>query len=65
MIDLKEIKEAIKQIDVEDNECAHIREDNLYLEFIDLVSKCDDINLSEMAKELLKTQDMAFSRWYA
>lgn len=48
-----------------DSEIAHGREDDLYLEFIQYVSSLDIPDVSNVAKVILRTQDMPFERWYA
>lgn len=47
-----------------DNEVAHVCEDDLKDEFIEFVAERDD-ELGELAKEVLKVNDLDFVRWYA
>jgi hypothetical protein len=73
------IEEIQKTALADDDPRAHILEDTLYEEFARHVAAlCDDphwadnyyhldgkiIELCEMAKELIKTQDIDFGRWY-
>jgi len=44
---------------------GHVLEDELYREFIEFVSKSDHSKLSAMAKEVLKTKEIGFIRYYA
>ena len=47
-----------------DDEVAHAKEDILYKTFIEFVSKRND-KLGEIARILLSTKDIDFSRWCA
>ena len=58
-----EVLAAIEKHDG-DNEVQHAIEDALYEKFVAWVSTLD-IPAAEVAKEVLKTKDMDFSRWYA
>lgn len=69
------IKEKIAEIESikGDAERAHSKEDELYGEFVKYVSDFNPypdndfylLNLIEMAKEILKTNDIRFPRWCA
>ena len=51
-----------------DDETAHVLEDDLYTSFIMSIidGNIDTIeSAKEIAKEIIKTQDFNFSRWYA
>jgi hypothetical protein len=48
-----------------DNESAHFNEDSLYEDFVIYIAKEGTGELAELAKEILKTQDIKFDRWYA
>ena len=56
------IDEIKKEMD--DPEVAHGMEDDLYAEFIEHISKRED-SLGEMAKLVLTTEGLDFSRWFA
>jgi len=64
---LEGIRKAVKQIEdcAEDFEVAHGLEDTLHLTFIDHVANCNNHTLSEMAKEVLKTEKIKFERFCA
>lgn len=79
-MNLNYIKEKIAEIESikDDDERAHIKEDELYGEFVKFVSdiKPDTdensarrflelLDLIDMAKEILKTNDIRFARWCA
>ena len=72
-MDIEEIKGAVSDIaaqaggseDEVDPEAAHFLEDRLMRQFILHVSQSGLGELSEMASEVLKTQDIRFPRWYA
>jgi hypothetical protein len=63
---LLEIKNLIHDIRLckGDPEAAHIKEDDLYEYFIRFVSQRND-GIGEMAKAILVTKNISFSRWYA
>ena len=72
VVSLRTIKEvrktvkAIRKLGKVDPEKAHVMEDELYLSFIRSVAFdgcCDRVN--EMAKEVLKADDIEFPRWCA
>ena len=48
-----------------DDESAHSAEDGLRAEFIALVAEVGSPELAEMAREVLKTDDIRFCRWCA
>lgn len=67
-MNLEEIEKARQQIIIEkdeDDEAAHILEDNLREDFIKHVSKCEDEQLAEMAKLILSIKDIEFIRWHS
>lgn len=74
-MDIKIIKDRVAEIGVPgkeeegDNECRHIMEDELYIDFIEYIAKTDNLpNISQlklMAQEVLKAKDIHFTRWYA
>jgi hypothetical protein len=67
MMDIQEILSRVAKIEEEswDDEVAHIKEDELRRDFIKHVAESGDKNLAEMASEVLKTEDIDFSRWCA
>lgn len=64
---LDEIKKAVQHIEdiAGDNESAHGEEDSLRAAFIAYVAETADGELAEMSREVLKTDDINFARWYA
>lgn len=54
--------ERIKSIS-DNDEAAHGAEDMLRWQFIAYVAECEHPELSNMAKEILKTDDIEFERW--
>ncbi len=48
-----------------DNEMAHVLEDGLYIDFVQHVAANGPTELAAMAKEVLKTRELSFDRWYA
>ena len=62
-----EVKAWVAKIDAgkDDDECAHCDEDDLHEAFIRLVAEVGDPALKELATEVLKTDDISFSRWCA
>jgi hypothetical protein len=61
---IKQQVELIKQSS-SDYEAAHSMEDDLYAEFIHHVADGDFGELSEKAREILKTQTFGFARYCA
>lgn len=59
---LKAVKE-IKRIS-DDDETAHIREDELYTEFVEFIA-AQGGDVGEIAKVVLSTHKIRFSRWCA
>ena len=47
-----------------DDECAHTIEDDLHRDFIKFVAERDD-EIGELAREVLKSEDIKFGRWTA
>lgn len=66
-MDIEECKMRVRDISARacDDESAHILEDSLYADFVRYVAEKSSGELAEMAKEILKTGDIKFSRWYA
>jgi len=65
----KEIRKRVKEIkelfvDEQDNELAHIKEDELREIFIKTLSKRQD-HLGEKARLVLATNNLNFERWYS
>ncbi len=55
----------IKRLATGDYEEAHVREDELYLEFIGFVAENPGVDFSEMAKLVLSVSRIEFARWCA
>lgn len=64
-MDLRGIKGAIKKIEAiaDDEECAHLLEDELHEAFIMYVAKRKD-KIGRMARKVLETNKIVFDRWY-
>jgi hypothetical protein len=68
---IEEINERVREINAEaakcDNEVAHIKEDNLYKEFIQYVAESPfaTATLSDKAEAVLKAQNIQFERWHS
>ena len=64
-MNIKQIKGSIQAIkDIQgDYEVAHGMEDDLHIEFINHVAKCEDEDLRLMALEVLKTSKLTFPRY--
>jgi hypothetical protein len=67
MLDIDEIKARVADIQYLqfDSEGAHWREDSLYADFAKHVANYGPPGLAEMAREMLKTQELGFDRWCA
>jgi hypothetical protein len=67
MLDIDEIRARVAEIQClqHDSESAHWREDSLYADFVNHVASYGPPDLAEMAREVLKTQETYFDRWYA
>ncbi len=65
-MNIEEIQYRIKAINEisHDDEAAHSLEDRLYEDFIKHVSKRKD-KIGNMARQILATQEIDFSRWCA
>ena len=64
--DLDYVKQSVANIEAENcSESAHMAEDALQREFIELVAEVGSAELAEMAREVLKTGQIPFRRWYA
>lgn len=62
----EQIKARVKEIPTLDNETAHIREDELYIDFIKWVAESSTDPLARVhAQEVLKANDLDYGRWYA
>lgn len=56
----------IAEIGDDDSEQSHILEDLLYRDVLMTIrDHSDDVDASRLAGEVLRTQDIQFSRWYA
>jgi len=66
-MNLKEIERRVVDIysGKEDDEYAHVQEDELHLDFIKYIAKTGTKEQRKMAREILKADDFDFSRWYA
>ena len=66
-MDLKYIKQEVAKIEAMkgDDESAHSAEDELRAEFIALVAEAGSPELAAMAREVMKTEQIAFCRWCA
>ena len=66
-MNLEYVKQQVAKIDAmkADDESAHSAEDALRAEFIALVAEVGSQELAEMAREVLKTDEIEFSRWCA
>ncbi len=64
---LEDVKKEVADIErvMGDDEMAHSYEDALHESFIHHIADSDLGELSEMAKEVLKTSDLNFARWCA
>lgn len=65
--EVKKIVESIKELSY-DNETAHEKEDFLYYEFVEAISKGFYNNIKdieEIAKEINKVREINFARWRA
>ena len=66
-MDINEIKQRVQRIEQAkcDYECAHSMEDQLMQDFIKHVAAKGSPKLKEMAREVLKTEDIDFPRYCA
>ena len=66
-MNIETIRAYVEQIERtrRDGEAAHSMEDGLRNEFIEFIAEHGPEDLAEMAKEVLKTNEIEFSRWYA
>ena len=73
---LEEIRAKVREIKAlqDNNQAAHVKEDKLYHAFIKEIAQQDEeeargyvfcADLAEKAREILKTDDIDFVRWYA
>jgi hypothetical protein len=61
MLDIDGIKARVVEI-----QCLqHDSEDSLYADFVNHIANYGPPDLAEMAREVLKTQELDFTRWYA
>ncbi len=62
---IEEIRLAVDLIfNTDDGPTAHILEDNLYETFVKYVAEHGSSVLAAMAREVLKTKEIDFDRWY-
>ena len=64
---VKRAVERVRQIateDVRDNELAHKVTDRLWRNVLRSIARGES-NAAELAREALKTEEIAFTRWYA
>ena len=66
-MNIEYIKSRVMDIDKskDDDELAHALEDRLRNEYITYIAESGIEEISEMAKEVLKTKDIDFARWCA
>ena len=66
-MNLDDVKKSLADIEAmkDDDESAHNAEDALYASFIQHVADTAGGDLAEMAREVLKTADIDFTRWCA
>ena len=66
-MDIEKIKEKVAYIDSikNDDEAAHSIEDQLRHDFILYIANFGPKDLSEMAREILKTEEIDFRKWCA
>jgi len=66
-MDLNDIRKKVAEIEscASDDEMAHSKEDDLYRLFVQFVAYNGPRHLKEMALEILKADDIDFSRWRA
>ncbi|CAB4197446.1 hypothetical protein UFOVP1309_14 [uncultured Caudovirales phage] len=64
---IQDIQAYLKKIELSknDDETAHSMENSLHEYFIQFVASNANKELSDMAKEVLKSSDIDFDRWYA
>ena len=63
---LNYVKQAVANIEAQEcDESAHMAEDALQREFIEMVAESGSPEIAEMAREVLKTGQIEFGRWYA
>lgn len=67
MLTLKDIQKEVEKIRqlIGDQESAHVAEDYLYRSFIEHIAVTGTIKQRKMAKAVLKTQKIVYTRWYA
>jgi len=65
-MDLQTVVDRVKEVSdhSRNDEYAHELEDDLYKEVLSAIANGAE-NPSGLAREVLKTKDLAFSRWYA
>jgi len=67
-VNIEEIKQILVEIERKsgDEERAHILEDDLFCEFVlHIANDTFEGDIKEGAKEVLKSLDIEFDRWYA
>lgn len=65
LITLEEIKKRLKEIKRlrHDDEEAHIRQDDLYLDVLTAIASGAE-NAKQLAAEAIKAEDIEFDRWH-
>lgn len=66
-VDIEQIKTRIKHIReiADDDAMAHIKESELRDDFVVYIAQNGTPDLAEMATEILKTDEIEFSRWFS
>lgn len=66
--EIKERVDLVQKISDYDNEVAHIKEDEIYHEFVESIVNNKFKSLEEVinaSKEIYKLTDIIYNRWYA
>lgn len=61
---IQRVADIQKMVSHGDTVGAHIAEDDLRRDFIACVTMSDSPELADMAKVILMTEELTFSRWY-
>lgn len=66
-MDLDHIKQRVADIEAmkASDDAAHRAEDQLWIDFISFVATSGPPELAALAREVLRTDDIDFSRWYS
>jgi len=61
------IRDRVAEIQLvqSDDEVAHIKEDELYYEFVEYVGRTDRGKYGGLARELMEVRKLDFARWHA